>query len=167
MVDIGCGDGVDFFLIRRRLLELNPGAQLSFVGVDGNHESLRMCELKQAYYGALDCSFVRCDLSKAPLPLDDGGFDIVYCSEVLEHLPEPEKLLAEIVRILKPRGYFLMTTPNEPNLFQRSYWSRQRRQTRREHELKNPANVKGENGNSLAIFGHVSVRPVGEWEVKS
>src|SRR5271163_4989495 len=100
VADIGCGEGVDLFLIRRRLLELNPGVALSFAGVDGNHDSLRICQLKKGHYGASDCEFIRCDLSKPPLPLADGMIDFVYCSEVVEHLQKPERLFAEIRRIL-------------------------------------------------------------------
>src|ERR1700730_14568643 len=84
-MDLGCGDGVDFFLIRRKILELNSGASLSFIGVDGNPESLRMCELKKVYYDASDSDFVRCDFSDSRLPFADGTIDFVYCSEVLEH----------------------------------------------------------------------------------
>jgi ubiquinone/menaquinone biosynthesis C-methylase UbiE len=162
MADIGCGDGVDLYLIRKRLLESKPGAPLSFLGIDGNHDCLRICRLKKAHYSASDCEFLRCDLSKPPLPLADGMFDLVYCSEVLEHLNDPEQLLAEVRRILKPHGYFLMTTPNEPNLLQRSYWIRKRRQR---HEIREtPSHSMSENGGPIRIFGHVSVRTIAEWE---
>jgi SAM-dependent methyltransferase len=38
------------------------------------------------------------------LPFRDGVFDLVLCEEVLEHVPEPERLLAEIRRVLAPGG---------------------------------------------------------------
>jgi SAM-dependent methyltransferase len=120
-VELGCGDGTDFYLIRRKISELGSNSPRHFIGVDGNFESLRMCRLKKIYYGAFDSDFVRCDLSQEVLPFNDDEFDFVYCSEVLEHLRKPETLLKEVKRILKPKGYFLITTPNEPNLFQRSY----------------------------------------------
>jgi len=40
VADIGCGDGVDLFLSRKRLRELNLGIALGFAHVDGNHDSL-------------------------------------------------------------------------------------------------------------------------------
>lgn len=39
-------------------------------------------------------------------------FDLVVCSEVLEHIPEYQQALAEVWRILKPGGRFIVTVPN-------------------------------------------------------
>jgi SAM-dependent methyltransferase len=46
-----------------------------------------------------------------PLPFKDASFDIVLFSEVLEHVPNPELVLSEIARILKPGGYCLGSVP--------------------------------------------------------
>lgn len=46
------------------------------------------------------------------LPFDDESFDLVWCTEVLEHLHNPKFLLDEIERILKPNGRAILTTPN-------------------------------------------------------
>lgn len=45
------------------------------------------------------------------LPFRDGVFDTVLCNEVLEHVPEPSKLMGEVARVLKPEGVLLLTTP--------------------------------------------------------
>jgi SAM-dependent methyltransferase len=50
------------------------------------------------------------DLSQ-PLPLADGAFDTVILSDVLEHVPEPRALLAEIARVLRPGGHLLLNVP--------------------------------------------------------
>jgi len=42
------------------------------------------------------------------LPLRDAAFDLVLCEEVLEHVFEPERLLAEIARVLAPGGRALL-----------------------------------------------------------
>jgi len=45
------------------------------------------------------------------IPFEDGRFDIVFCTEVLEHVPEPSEFLDEIRRVLRPGGVLIMTTP--------------------------------------------------------
>jgi ubiquinone/menaquinone biosynthesis C-methylase UbiE len=163
-IEVGCGDGVDFFLIHKKLSALAPDADLRFLGVDGNPDALKLCQLKKQYYGVRDAAFLRCDLSKPTLPCADGLFDFAFSSEVLEHIQRPEILLAELKRIIKPRGYFLITTPNEPNIFQRSYWNRARREAIHRESLAHPDEIQNENGEPLSIFGHVSVRTIAQWE---
>lgn len=51
------------------------------------------------------------DLSR-PLPFADATFDVVFATEVLEHLPSHVPLCAEVGRIVKPGGYFVFSTPN-------------------------------------------------------
>lgn len=48
------------------------------------------------------------------MPFAQASFDKVICSEVLEHLPDPGLVLAEIARILKPHGFVIVSVPNEP-----------------------------------------------------
>jgi len=45
------------------------------------------------------------------LPFPDASFDRVICSEVLEHVPDPDLVLSEISRILKPDGLFAASVP--------------------------------------------------------
>lgn len=47
------------------------------------------------------------------LPFPDAAFTKVYCTEVLEHLLTPENALREMRRVLKPRGYAVVSIPNE------------------------------------------------------
>lgn len=46
------------------------------------------------------------------LPFPDASLDLVWCTEVIEHLHKPEYLLREIDRVLKPQGRAVLTTPN-------------------------------------------------------
>lgn len=46
------------------------------------------------------------------LPFADKSFDLIWCTEVIEHLRRPEFLLREIDRALKPGGRAILTTPN-------------------------------------------------------
>ncbi len=50
-----------------------------------------------------------CDL--AAIPVQDGRFDHVLLTQVLEHLPEPATVLAELNRVLKPGGALWLTAP--------------------------------------------------------
>jgi len=45
------------------------------------------------------------------IPFEDASFDIVFCTEVMEHVPEPTNFLNEINRVLQPGGMLIMTTP--------------------------------------------------------
>lgn len=45
------------------------------------------------------------------IPFPDGNFDGAICIEVLEHVPEPQALLEEIMRCLRPGGVLLLTVP--------------------------------------------------------
>ena len=47
------------------------------------------------------------------IPYADSTFDMVVSDNVLEHLPSPDKVFAEIARVLKPGGIFLVKTPNK------------------------------------------------------
>lgn len=51
-----------------------------------------------------------CDLTK-PLPFEDGIYDTVILSDVLEHIPGPELLLKEISRVLSSDGILLLNVP--------------------------------------------------------
>ena len=46
-----------------------------------------------------------------PLPFTDRSFDTVLLSDVLEHIPNPEILLREIVRVLRPGGSIIIGVP--------------------------------------------------------
>ncbi|PIQ14854.1 MAG: hypothetical protein COW67_11500 [Flavobacteriales bacterium CG18_big_fil_WC_8_21_14_2_50_32_9] len=46
-----------------------------------------------------------------PLPIENEIFDTVILSDVLEHIRKPEELIAEIHRIMKPNGKFILNVP--------------------------------------------------------
>jgi SAM-dependent methyltransferase len=50
-----------------------------------------------------------CDL--ADIPVEDARFDHVLLTQVLEHVPEPAKVLSELHRVLKPGGMLWLTAP--------------------------------------------------------
>lgn len=85
------------------------------------------------------------------LPLQDNSVDTVILLDVLEHLARPEKAVAEIWRVMRPGGYFILQVPflyplhDEPLDFQR--WT--------EHGL---LNVVGDNNR----FGQISKKALGK-----
>lgn len=50
--------------------------------------------------------------AEQPLPFPDGAFDVVVAAELLEHLHHPDRLVAEIARVLRPRGVIAGSVPN-------------------------------------------------------
>lgn len=55
------------------------------------------------------------------IPFENEKFDIITAIEVIEHVDKPKKALDEVYRVLKDKGVFVMTTPNN-NLLFRSFW---------------------------------------------
>lgn len=110
VLDLGCGHG-------RHLHALYwSQTPVTAVGVDLDHANCAIAldkffelpppepasDLRSAVLSAGDA---------AQLPFDDNTFDRIVCSEVLEHVPDPEAVLAEIRRILKPDGIFVASVP--------------------------------------------------------
>ena len=50
------------------------------------------------------------------LPFDDGAFDVVWSSEVIEHVADTARWLSEVRRVLAPQGRLLLTTPDHGRL---------------------------------------------------
>lgn len=70
-------------------------------GISSEHEKISQKNVKTA------------NIETDKLPFQDNSFDLVLCSEVIEHLSKsPLLVFQEINRILRPGGYFLITTPN-------------------------------------------------------
>ena len=46
-----------------------------------------------------------------PMPFEDGAFDTIICSDVLEHLPVPENAWSEMARVLAPGGVLILNVP--------------------------------------------------------
>jgi SAM-dependent methyltransferase len=77
---------------------------------------LRGDQLRHGGYGRLD--YVS-DLAVIPVP--DGSFGAVLCTEVLEHHPEPIAVVKELARILEPGGKLIQTAPLGSGIHQEPY----------------------------------------------
>ena len=96
--------------------EIPPGARILDVGAGEQpyrelfeHARYECCDWANSVHpGARKVDYV------APaddLPLEDGTYDAVVCTQVLEHVAEPGDVLAELFRILKPGGVAYVTVP--------------------------------------------------------
>jgi SAM-dependent methyltransferase len=104
-LDAGCGDG-------RYLVEVGQAAG-RLAGVDISERILATAR------EALERAGFPADLRQANLEgllFEDGEFDLVLCSQVIEHLLAPERGLAELARVLRPGGRLLLTTDNARTL---------------------------------------------------
>jgi ubiquinone/menaquinone biosynthesis C-methylase UbiE len=105
VLDLGCGDGA----LTGALAE-TAGASGSVVGVDVAEAALRRA---RARHPALTFALTPIDGS---LPFDDGSFNVVWASEVIEHVADTARWLSEVRRVLVPRGRLLVTTPSHGRL---------------------------------------------------
>jgi SAM-dependent methyltransferase len=56
---------------------------------------------------------VKLDVTDIQYP--DNSFDVIYCSNVLEHVPEDRRAMRELARVLKPGGWALISVPVFPH----------------------------------------------------
>ena len=101
IIDIGCGQG--------RLLEkvLKKFRVNQAIGID---ISPKLCALASARNP--QASIFNLDAEEVDNKFSENSFDIVFMTEVLEHLLNPQKVLLKISRILKPGGKLIITVPN-------------------------------------------------------
>lgn len=55
------------------------------------------------------------DVEELDLPFEHESFDVVLCGDLVEHLRNPQSLLARVQPFLKPQGRLVLTTPNVAN----------------------------------------------------
>jgi ubiquinone/menaquinone biosynthesis C-methylase UbiE len=102
-LDLGCGDGA----FTGELIAAGAGA---VTGADVADAALRRA---RGRHPGLALQRVPFD---GPLPFGDGSFDVVWASEVIEHIADTAQFLSEIRRVLAPGGRLLVTTPNHERL---------------------------------------------------
>ncbi len=91
LLDIGCG-----YMPYKQLILKPPSHVQKYIGLD----------LKDNTYQKPDLEWDGCTI-----PLSDNSVDCALATEVLEHCPEPELLMREALRVLKPGGLLFFTVP--------------------------------------------------------
>jgi len=98
LLDVGCGTGNLWPFVRDRFTH--------YIGVDAVR-----------YQGLpADADFHQVELDRESVPLADGIADVVAAVETIEHLENPRAFLRELVRLAKPGGWIVATTPNQLSL---------------------------------------------------
>ena len=100
-LDVGCGGGI--------MAEEVARMGFHVVGVDPSAQSIATARAHAASAG-LDIEYVEGAGERLPFP--DASFDLVYCCDVLEHVDDLGRVLAEAARVLKPAATYLYDTIN-------------------------------------------------------
>jgi ubiquinone/menaquinone biosynthesis C-methylase UbiE len=104
-LDAGCGDGRYLRALDAELPERIAGVDISERILETAHGAIPRADLRQ---GNLET-----------LPFDDAAFDLVLCTQVIEHVLDAPSGVAELVRVLRPGGRLVISTDNERNVVTR------------------------------------------------
>ena len=102
VLDVGCGGGILAEAMARR------GARVT--GIDLSDKALRVAEL-HLLESQLDIKYEKA-MAEEYAAMHAGAFDVVTCMELLEHLPQPESMVAACARLVRPGGQVFFSTIN-------------------------------------------------------
>jgi len=108
VLDVGCGAGYFLMLIWDKYQ--SEGFRPQLAGTDISLHQVSYMTQRMVKEGILDA--VATHGNGEYLPFADNSFDLITCSEVIEHVRNPGRALAEMRRVLKPTGTLLLSTPS-------------------------------------------------------
>lgn len=111
VLDVGCGEGFTL----SKLKENKIGKK--YEGIDASREAIYIGKKQYPELNLKEGNIYKLDYK-------DNSLDLVICTEVLEHLENPEKALRELLRVSKK--YLIISVPNEPffYLFNYTQWGK-------------------------------------------
>ncbi|MEJ0054734.1 MAG: class I SAM-dependent methyltransferase [Bacteroidota bacterium] len=158
LLEVGCGEGRG---IDRMLPFIN-----SYSAIDKIESAV--AQLKAKYP---DGKFVSGHLP--PLPYKDNSFDSVVSFQVIEHIQDDTLFLKEILRVLRPGGVALITTPNRIQSLSRNPWHireyTSKELTQLAQKIFPKVEMKGVTGNEKVMTYHErnrkSVNKIMRWDI--
>jgi SAM-dependent methyltransferase len=94
ILDAGAGEGYFSRLMQR-----------------AGYTDVTACDFLEEIWKCPDIPFVKANLNDA-IPLGDASFECIVSIEVIEHVENHSRFIAELVRLLKPGGTLIISTPN-------------------------------------------------------
>src|SRR5262245_34573534 len=91
LLDVGCSTGIMTNLLSNKFQRTD--------GIDSDVDGVVFAQKK---FARSNLSFVVGDAMN--LDFSDNSFDVVNCSHIYEHVPDSQRLMSEICRVLKPEG---------------------------------------------------------------
>ncbi len=113
VLDAGCGYGVYSFMLAERKHHISS--------IDISEERIQAIQQRILEYQPYASLIFPKQGTLTNLPYEDHQFDLIICSEVIEHMEEDAKAVSELVRVLAPGGYLVLTTPTDSERNHRVY----------------------------------------------
>jgi len=155
VLDVGFGFGNDLFLMAKEA----KNKYVSFFGIDIDPKHVEYVQRRADFEGYSNVKVYQGEIQGLSSQFFPATFDFIVCSEVVEHLQEPDKAILEFSRLLVPGGWAVVTTPNARNAIS---------------ILVNLLKIKKKQGNSVESdaregqasyldYGHISLKNYHEW----
>ncbi len=101
VLDLACGEGYGSYMLAEVANEV--------IGVDISESTIKHASIK---YLTDNLKFIKGSMTEVTIE-GEKVFDVIICFEALEHIEEHDKVMAEIKRMLKNDGIFIVSTPNK------------------------------------------------------
>ncbi len=105
ILDAGCGMGI--------LVDILTKKGYSAIGIDSSKSAIKFAQKNKE--GTFKIANIETYRGKQK-------YDLILGIQIIEHLRKPEKFLENVRRLLKPKGYLLLETPNLASWDKKSFW---------------------------------------------